>query len=82
MQALERFARENALGGAHFTAIGAFSEAMLAYYDWEARTYREIPVREQVEVVSLSGDVPPSSSSSRRRRHGSCERTTRRAGSR
>ena len=32
---LTRFAREENLTGAGFTAIGAFSEALLGYFDWE-----------------------------------------------
>jgi predicted DNA-binding protein with PD1-like motif len=39
------------------TAIGAFREATLGYFDWETMDYLKIPVREQVEVVSLVGDV-------------------------
>jgi predicted DNA-binding protein with PD1-like motif len=30
---------------------------MLAYFDWEKKDYLKNPVREQVEVVSLIGDV-------------------------
>jgi predicted DNA-binding protein with PD1-like motif len=54
---LTRFAREQELGGAHFTAIGAFSEVTLGYFDRERKDYRKIPVKEQVEVLSLIGDV-------------------------
>jgi uncharacterized protein len=54
---LQRFAREQRLHGSHFTAIGAFSEARLGYFEWEKRHYREIPLREQVEVLSLAGDI-------------------------
>jgi predicted DNA-binding protein with PD1-like motif len=54
---LTRFAREQELGGAHFTAIGAFSEVTLGYFDRERKDYRKIPVTEQVEVLSLIGDV-------------------------
>ena len=57
MAGLKSFAREAGLGGSHFTAIGAFSEAMLGYFDRAQRDYRRIPVREQVEVLSLVGDV-------------------------
>jgi len=57
MKTLQGFAREKQLAGSHFTAIGAFREAMLGYYDWEKKDYRRIPVREQVEVLSLVGDV-------------------------
>src|SRR5262245_29794703 len=57
MSNLAAFARENRLGGSHFTAIGAFQEATLGYFDWQKKDYKKIPVREQVEVVSLVGDI-------------------------
>ena len=53
------FAREQRLGGSHFTAIGAFQNATLAYFDWEKKEYKKNPVREQVEVVSLAGRHRP-----------------------
>lgn len=54
---LTRFAHEQGLGASGFTAIGAFSEAVLGYFDWEKKDYERIPVREQVEVLSLVGDI-------------------------
>jgi predicted DNA-binding protein with PD1-like motif len=54
---LTAFAKAQALGGAHFTAIGAFSEVTLGYFDRKTRDYKKIPLREQVEVLSLIGDV-------------------------
>lgn len=54
---LTRFAGENSLDAASITAIGAFSEAMLGFFDVEQKEYQEIPVREQVEVLSLVGDI-------------------------
>ena len=54
---LERFAREHRLTAASFTAIGAFADAVLGYFDRERKDYEEIPVGEQVEVLSLVGDV-------------------------
>ncbi|MGH3114972.1 MAG: PPC domain-containing DNA-binding protein [Gaiellaceae bacterium] len=54
---LEAFAREHGLTAARFTAIGAFSEAKLGYFDWERKQYEEIPVAEQVEVLTLAGDI-------------------------
>jgi len=54
---LESFAREQQLAASQFTAIGAFREATLAYFDWDAKKYQEIPLREQVEVLMLAGDV-------------------------
>lgn len=57
MAGLQEFARQNHLGGARFTAIGAFEEATLGYFDWQSKEYRKIPIREQVEVLSLVGDI-------------------------
>jgi predicted DNA-binding protein with PD1-like motif len=54
---LQRFARAERLSAAHFTALGAFSAATLGYFDRERRDYRRIEVAEQVEVLSLVGDV-------------------------
>ena len=54
---LTAFARTQKLGAAHFTAIGAFSDVTLGYFDREAKDYLRIPVPEQVEVLSLIGDV-------------------------
>jgi predicted DNA-binding protein with PD1-like motif len=54
---LKQFAKEHRPRSAHFTAIGAFSDAVLAYFDWEAKQYKDIPVKEQVEVLALAGDI-------------------------
>lgn len=54
---LTDFARQHRLRGSQFTAIGAFSSATLAYFDWESKKYLDIPINEQVEVLSLTGDV-------------------------
>ncbi len=54
---LAEFARSNGLSAAHFTAIGAFQDVTLGYFDWQRKGYQKIPVREQVEVLSLIGDV-------------------------
>ena len=54
---LKAFAEEEHLAASHFTAIGAFKEVTLGYFDWEKKDYLKIPVHEQVEVLSLVGDV-------------------------
>jgi uncharacterized protein len=51
------FAEQQQLAGAHFTAIGAFSELTLGYFDRARKDYTKIPIPEQVEVLSLVGDV-------------------------
>lgn len=53
----ERFAYEQQISAASFTAIGAFSSVRLGYFDCASRKYLEIPVDEQVEVLSLAGVV-------------------------
>jgi predicted DNA-binding protein with PD1-like motif len=45
------------LTAAQVSAIGALSDAVLGYFDWDEKDYRRIPVREQVEVVSMLGDI-------------------------
>ena len=57
MASLLAFAKEHRISAAHFTGIGAFSRAVLGYFDWEKKDYVRIPVDEQVELVSLLGDV-------------------------
>ena len=57
MAGLGGFAEERRLTASSFTAIGAFSEATLGYFDWEKKDYERIPVREQTEVLALVGDI-------------------------
>src|SRR5207249_2304867 len=54
---LARFANEQELAGSHFTGIGACADVVLGYWDWDTKEYKRIPVTEQVEVVSLIGNV-------------------------
>jgi predicted DNA-binding protein with PD1-like motif len=54
---LTAFAKQEHLAASHFTAIGAFREVMLGYFDWERKDYKHIPIREQVEVLSMMGDI-------------------------
>jgi predicted DNA-binding protein with PD1-like motif len=57
MSALKRFAREHDLAASRLTGIGAFESATLGYFDWERRDYLRIPVDEQVEVLTMVGDI-------------------------
>jgi predicted DNA-binding protein with PD1-like motif len=54
---MTRFATENRLAGSHFTAIGAFRDATLGFFDRHKKEYAKILVQEQVEVLSLVGDI-------------------------
>jgi uncharacterized protein len=54
---LTQFAAQYHVMSAHFTAIGAFRDARLGFYDPEKKMYRLIPIDAQVEVASLVGDI-------------------------
>lgn len=57
MPLLLEFARAHELEASHFSAIGAFERLTLGYFDWQKKDYLKIPVDEQVEVLSLLGDI-------------------------
>jgi predicted DNA-binding protein with PD1-like motif len=54
---ITRFATDNSLTGASLTALGAFSQATVGWFDLVTKTYRPIPVQEQCEALSLIGDI-------------------------
>lgn len=54
---LQKFAAEYNLTASRFSAIGALQGAVLGYFDWDRKDYDRIPVQEQVEVLSLNGDI-------------------------
>lgn len=56
-QGLLQFAQDHHVTAAHFTAIGALNRATLGYFDWESKKYLENEINEQVEVLSLIGDI-------------------------
>lgn len=53
---LLQFAQEYHVTSGHFTAIGALSSAVLAWFDPQKKMYCENPIHEQVEVGSMIGD--------------------------
>ena len=54
---LTRFAAEQEIGAASITAIGAFSRGTIGYFDRVTKDYDRIRIDEQVEVLSLVGDI-------------------------
>jgi predicted DNA-binding protein with PD1-like motif len=54
---IRRFADEQSISAASITAIGAFETATVGFFDFGTKSYAEIPVDEQSEVLSLIGDV-------------------------
>ena len=51
------FARQQQLANARFTAIGALRSLTLGYFAWEKKEYEKIPLYEQVEVLTLAGNL-------------------------
>lgn len=49
--------QEFRIGAAGVSAIGAFRRATVAYFDPGRREYLPIPIEEQLEVLSLAGDI-------------------------
>jgi predicted DNA-binding protein with PD1-like motif len=58
-QSLLKIAEQEKIEDASFVALGAFGNATIAYFDWERKKYRNIAVDEQVEVLTLVGDIVP-----------------------
>ncbi len=54
---LRRFAEEHDLAAARINGVGGFSKAKLGFFDWGSKSYKDIPVDDQVEVLSFDGDV-------------------------
>ena len=57
MSCLQQFSQAEQLTAAHISALGAFSDAELKFFDWEKKEYLPIPVHEQAEVAALIGDI-------------------------
>jgi uncharacterized protein len=57
MSGLTDFARQKKVTSASFTAIGAFSHATVAWFDDGRKEFRLIPIKQQVELVSMIGDI-------------------------
>lgn len=54
---LQGFARSAGLSASQFSAIGAFQELTVGFFNPDKRDYSKIVIREQVEVLSLLGDI-------------------------
>jgi predicted DNA-binding protein with PD1-like motif len=54
---LTDFAKAQGLAGSHFTGIGALRDVTLGFFDWQKKDYNRIELDEQVEVLSLLGDI-------------------------
>lgn len=57
LEGLLEHARTERLSSATFTGIGAFRSVTLGYFELDRRDYLRIPLEEQVEVLSLTGNI-------------------------
>lgn len=58
LSCLENYARANNLSGSSFKAIGALSSVEVGWFNWETKHYQTAAkLNEQVEVLSLVGDI-------------------------
>lgn len=60
MTELKRFVADERVTAAHFTGIGALAEVTVAWFDLNLKSYQPIEIGEQVELLSLIGDVAES----------------------
>jgi predicted DNA-binding protein with PD1-like motif len=57
MRGLLAFARKHALTAGHVTGTGAVSDAEIGYFDVEQKKYQRHREKEQLEVLSLTGNL-------------------------
>ena len=57
MSGLSDWIKAENVRGAHLCAIGAFSSATFGWFDIGRKAYKDVPIDQQVECVSLTGDV-------------------------
>lgn len=57
VEQLLAFAKQEQVTAASFSGIGAFSDVTLGFFEREQKDYKRIPLAEQVEVLTLAGDI-------------------------
>src|SRR5690349_10413929 len=57
MEQLLAFAKSLNLSASQFSAIGAFSDTTVGFFDFSIKDYKKNRFNQQMEVVSLVGDV-------------------------
>lgn len=69
-EVLSSFVKQQGLTAAQITAVGAFENAVVGWFDRETKEYRRNSVDEQCEVLSLIGDVADSDKGPQLHLHG------------
>ncbi len=58
LSSLQKFAETEGLSGSSFKAIGALSKVELGWFNWGTKRYQiAVKLEEQVELLSLIGDI-------------------------
>ncbi len=57
MEGLVGFARDQGITGARLSGIGAFREATVGFFDRDRKDYERHTIDEQVELLSLDGNL-------------------------
>lgn len=57
MEKIMEFAKEQKISASQFTAIGAVSNTIVGFFDFSIKDYKKIPFIEQMEVLTLNGDI-------------------------
>lgn len=57
LASISEFAAQKSIEGGSFSAIGAFQQSAIAYWNWDTKEYEPIEVAEQVEVLTMTGNV-------------------------
>ncbi|HEV2262587.1 MAG TPA: PPC domain-containing DNA-binding protein [Candidatus Rubrimentiphilum sp.] len=57
MSEFQRFVEEQNVMAAFFNGLGAFSRAIVGFYNLKEKRYEPIPIEEQTEVISFVGNV-------------------------
>jgi len=57
ISSLEKIAKEEDIESAFFFAIGAVKNAIISYYDHQTKSYIDKEINEDVEVLSLNGNI-------------------------
>lgn len=54
---LLKFAKSHSVKSGSLTALGAFETCVLGYFDWTTKDYKKNPIDQQVELLSLIGNI-------------------------
>jgi uncharacterized protein len=64
------FARREKISAGRLTAVGAVSDAVVAYFDRETKQYKKNAVKEQTEVAALTGTIAVQDGEAKLHAHG------------